>query len=266
MPQAITEKVFHHRRFGMCLLLIAFKDATMNRSDSLVSFDMLGFGSYYKTLKHVLKTVGIKLLTTLFTAVCWDLANRGKNKRSGGISNHPFFDDVEGFPGFVMKNKLLASNKDRVEKWLDVLKSYAKKMEAKRKVYEKARRPRVRLGGKPKVRGLSHCIKLMHVFIVICVGALQKTCPVFLDSARNAQKRQARKDRKKKEEAGAGKETRKRTQAEMNAGPGHLNGGKGPCIKEQLNPGFRYKPMTKALFDDVKFKESSSIGTRMRIR
>ena len=78
MPQAIIDKIFHNPRIGLCLLLIANKDASMNRSDYIVSFDKLGLGSYLKTLRQVLRTVGIKPITILFTAIGWDLANREK--------------------------------------------------------------------------------------------------------------------------------------------------------------------------------------------
>ena len=148
----IIAKVFHDPRIGMCLLLIAHKDTIMNRNDNMMSFSGLGHLTYAKTLKHLLKTVGIKTLTVLFASVIWDLANRGQNKRGGGITKHPFFDDVEGHAGLTMRNNLLEEYEPRVKTWLGVLKAHGKTMATARKAYARANRPRIRPGGAPKVR------------------------------------------------------------------------------------------------------------------
>lgn len=149
----IIDKVFHDPRYGMCLLLIAHKDTIMNRNDNTMSFSGLGQMTYQKTLKYLLKIVGIKTLTVLFASVIWDLANRGHNKRGGGITKHPFFDDCEGHAGLLMKNNLLDEYEPRVKKWLGVLKAHGKTLATARKAYVRANRPRVRPGGAPKVRG-----------------------------------------------------------------------------------------------------------------
>ena len=150
--QIIISKVFHDPRHGMGLLLIAHKDTIMNRNDNTMSFSGLGHLTYAKTLKYVLKTVGIKTLTVLFVSVIWDLANRGHNKRGGGITKHPFFDNCEGHAGLLMRNNLLEEYEPRVKTWLGVLKAHGKTLATARKAYVRANRPRIRPGGAPKVR------------------------------------------------------------------------------------------------------------------
>jgi len=129
----INEKIFLNPRIGLGLLLAAHKAVISNRADSHVTFLALGFGTYKKTLAHVLNVLGKKFIQTLYVSVVWNLANRGQNKRSGGITNHPFFDNLERGAGFMIKNKLLETVADDVETWIDTLKAHGKKMSKLRK-------------------------------------------------------------------------------------------------------------------------------------
>ena len=119
-----------------------------------------------------------------------------------------------------------------------------------RKAYVKKNKPRVKAGGKKKVRSFHMWDVLVAAAMLslLCVGAPQQTNPIFLNCTRNAQKgekaaaaaapkRTARKKKRKAEE-GADDE------AEVS------------CL-QNIASGFRYEQMTMAKYEKPDFDEDT---------
>lgn len=154
----ISEEIFENPRFGMCVLLLAYKDVKSNRNSKLIYFSNLGLGSYGRTLKNIRQVIGTQMMRLYLGSMIFDLANRGKNERGGGINCHPSLDSIKGLAGDAVKNEMLDSYEARADRWLDAMTEHGVMLKAKKNARAKKKhdnRSRVQRGERPKVRTLN---------------------------------------------------------------------------------------------------------------
>ena len=119
----------------------------------MIRYAALGSGSYGRTEKNVCKVVGKQVMKLYAASVIWDLANRGRSKRDGGINQHPMLDSIKCCAGDLVKNRMLDDYEDAADEWLRAMTKHGNMLKDKMATFvtkKHENRPRIQLGVRKK--------------------------------------------------------------------------------------------------------------------
>ena len=122
---AVINEALQDKRGGIGFLLRMFAEIDARRGVSKLTYARCDGASYAEKLKFLLANLSIPYLQSSLATFYFGLGRFSRNGTTGGLSNHPYYPQVEGYPSPARIQRLIEKGADSLTEIIKALKKHA---------------------------------------------------------------------------------------------------------------------------------------------